>query len=71
MTKCKKCKKKMLKLAYTCSHCGRDFCADHRLPEKHDCKFNQTEKLKKKYIERMKKKKGPGRDYYVLEDDPF
>lgn len=23
---------------YTCSYCRGDHCADHRLPEKHDCK---------------------------------
>ena len=24
-------------LGFTCSYCGRYFCTDHRLPEKHEC----------------------------------
>ncbi|PWI49614.1 hypothetical protein CEE45_00350 [Candidatus Heimdallarchaeota archaeon B3_Heim] len=24
-------------LGFTCSYCGRYFCPDHRLPEKHEC----------------------------------
>lgn len=36
MTKCVVCGAEEL-LAFTCRYCGRQFCAEHRLPETHTC----------------------------------
>lgn len=36
MTKCTVCGVEEL-LPFTCPHCGRQFCAEHRLPENHNC----------------------------------
>ena len=36
MTKCTACGKEEL-LPFTCTLCGRQFCAEHRLPETHNC----------------------------------
>lgn len=36
MTKCIACGKEEL-LPFTCTLCGRQFCAEHRLPETHNC----------------------------------
>ncbi|HIP62625.1 MAG TPA: rhomboid family intramembrane serine protease [Archaeoglobus profundus] len=36
MTKCDICGKEE-PLPFTCRYCGGTFCADHRLPEKHNC----------------------------------
>jgi len=36
MTKCTACGKEEL-LPFTCKYCGRQFCAEHRLPETHNC----------------------------------
>ncbi|MFX1504521.1 MAG: AN1-type zinc finger domain-containing protein [Promethearchaeota archaeon] len=33
---CEHCGRKEL-MGFTCSYCNRYFCAEHRLPEKHDC----------------------------------
>ncbi|UCG04628.1 MAG: hypothetical protein JSW11_06190 [Candidatus Heimdallarchaeota archaeon] len=33
---CEYCGKKEL-MGFTCSYCNSYFCAEHRLPEKHDC----------------------------------
>ncbi|MBL7169906.1 MAG: hypothetical protein ISS48_02725 [Candidatus Aenigmarchaeota archaeon] len=31
------CNKKFNMLPFTCKHCGKNFCSEHRLPEKHNC----------------------------------
>lgn len=36
MTKCAFCEREEL-LPFTCRYCGQSFCAEHRLPENHDC----------------------------------
>lgn len=36
MTKCAVCGKEET-LPFVCSYCGKPFCAEHRLPENHDC----------------------------------
>jgi hypothetical protein len=36
---CNVCGKKEV-LPYRCKYCGGTFCADHRLPEQHDCTFD-------------------------------
>jgi len=41
---CKVCDKQVLPFPHTCSYCGRNFCAEHRLPEKHNCE--NIEKVK-------------------------
>jgi len=35
MAECSKCNKKAM--TFTCRYCGKKFCAQHRLPENHDC----------------------------------
>lgn len=35
MAECSKCDKKSM--SFTCRYCGEKFCAQHRLPENHDC----------------------------------
>ena len=36
MVKCQVCGKE-LDLPYVCKYCGKTFCVEHRLPEKHNC----------------------------------
>jgi len=36
MAKCSFCGKDV-DLPFSCNYCGKKFCAEHRLPEKHDC----------------------------------
>lgn len=36
MVSCNRCGETLLD-ARPCSYCGAQFCADHRLPERHDC----------------------------------
>ena len=36
MTKCEVCGKEVL-MPFKCPYCGGYFCAEHRLPEKHNC----------------------------------
>jgi predicted nucleic acid binding AN1-type Zn finger protein len=35
------CKNKILSMAIDCEKCKNFYCAFHRLPEKHECKFMQ------------------------------
>lgn len=37
MVKCDYCGKEIQGFPYTCSYCGGTFCAEHHLPENHDC----------------------------------
>ncbi len=45
-------------LPYTCSYCEKTFCAQHRLPENHECASIGAGKrnVKKKSPESVKKK---------------
>lgn len=48
---CDHCGRDIDSLPYTCKRCDRDFCAEHRLPEAHDCrqlKFEQAERALKR-----------------------
>jgi uncharacterized protein YkwD len=36
MTKCEQCQKKVM-FPFECTYCGKSFCAEHRLPENHNC----------------------------------
>lgn len=36
MVNCEYCKKEVF-LPFTCPHCGKKLCAEHRLPENHNC----------------------------------
>lgn len=36
MSECNKCNKEV-SMPYECNLCGKQFCSDHRLPEKHSC----------------------------------
>lgn len=44
---CDQCGRQMEKLSYTCSKCGEEFCAEHRLPESHDCMGLKVEKAER------------------------
>ena len=34
---CVICKRELICLPYICKYCGKHFCVEHRLPEKHRC----------------------------------
>ena len=36
MTKCEQCQKEAV-FPFECAYCGKSFCAEHRLPESHQC----------------------------------
>ncbi|MFX1450833.1 MAG: AN1-type zinc finger domain-containing protein [Promethearchaeota archaeon] len=36
MANCSKCKKELY-MPFSCKYCGKQFCSEHRLPEKHNC----------------------------------
>ncbi|MEM2864760.1 MAG: AN1-type zinc finger protein, partial [Candidatus Bathyarchaeia archaeon] len=36
MSRCEYCGMDVY-LPFTCRHCGASLCADHRLPERHEC----------------------------------
>ena len=36
MPKCEQCGKEVL-FPFTCTYCGKTYCAEHRLPENHQC----------------------------------
>jgi len=38
MTKCHYCKRLIKELPFKCSFCGKYYCPEHRLPEKHKCR---------------------------------
>ena len=35
--RCVICEKELVILPYICKYCGKHFCVEHRLPEKHNC----------------------------------
>lgn len=37
VAQCNYCGEEIDSLAYQCNSCGRDYCNDHRIPEKHNC----------------------------------
>ena len=41
--KCFHCNKKQL-FCFECSHCNKQFCMIHRMPERHDCINDYTNK---------------------------
>jgi membrane associated rhomboid family serine protease len=59
MAECSKCGKQSM--SFTCRYCGKKFCSEHRLPEKHDCEGlesgkkeeyqTSTEKQEQKWFE--------------------
>ncbi len=53
MAKCDKCGK-IDALPFKCSYCGRTFCSEHRLPEKHGCEGLYDIPVKVKYRENYK-----------------
>lgn len=57
MADCSECGKDSM--TFTCKYCGEKFCAEHRLPENHDCeKLEQTiQKEKEESLEWFKEKK--------------
>ena len=48
----KDCKKKLGLLPFHCK-CEKDYCANHRAPELHNCKFNYHEDAKKSLLKYM------------------
>lgn len=57
--KCKICGKEEI-LPFKCNYCGEYFCAEHRLPEKHNCSMIWKTKvpIEKEYVPIIKEKKG-------------
>lgn len=53
MAECSECGKQTM--SFTCHYCGEKFCAEHRLPENHDCDGLETGK-KDKYMPNKSKK---------------
>ena len=37
--RCSVCGKEIQPLPYVCKYCGKCFCVEHRLPEKHGCEM--------------------------------
>ena len=35
--RCVICERELISLPYICKYCGKHFCVEHRLPEKHRC----------------------------------
>lgn len=70
MPKCECCGKEII-LPYKCSFCGRLFCAEHRLPENHNCpNFPSRTSLEKKVEEKSIEKEriaSEGELYFVKE----
>jgi hypothetical protein len=46
------CKKKLSLVDYACK-CTKVYCAAHRVPETHECKFNYKEEHKKNLLQHM------------------
>jgi len=44
---CDHCGRDLASLPYTCKRCGRNFCAEHRLPESHGCQQLKLEQAKR------------------------
>ena len=42
--RCEICEKDLAILPFICKYCGKNFCVEHRLPEKHTCE--KIEKVK-------------------------
>ena len=61
---CAYCKKKIEGIPFTCSYCGKDFCSDHRLPEKHECEELKRQKKHNDqyYVEKFGEKKN---EWYI------
>ena len=53
MGECSKCGKKSM--TFTCRYCSKKFCAEHRLPENHDCEGLEEEIEKEKKQESEEK----------------
>ena len=55
MTKCEVCGKEVL-MPFKCPYCGGYFCAEHRLPEKHNCPglYAAASPYEKEWKERMR-----------------
>ena len=41
--KCAHCNKKQL-ICFECCHCAKSFCMIHRMPERHECVMDYTNK---------------------------
>jgi len=72
MPKCEYCGKEVL-FPFVCSHCGKTFCAEHRLPENHQCPNISKEQFwyqRQKAIEGESKQEPPIREgelYFIKE----
>ena len=72
MPKCEYCGKEVL-FPFECNYCGKTFCAEHRLPENHQCANIPKEQFwyqKQKTIEKALKQEQPikkGELYFIKE----
>lgn len=75
MPKCEQCGKEVL-FPFECSYCGKTFCAEHRLPENHQCPNLPKEPFwyqKQKAMGIEQKQKQPikeGGFYFIKEENP-
>ncbi|MFX1238899.1 MAG: AN1-type zinc finger domain-containing protein [Promethearchaeota archaeon] len=46
MLNCKICGEELGYLPFKCNYCGNSYCKEHRLPENHDCAFDNPTKIK-------------------------
>ena len=57
--KCYECGKELAAFSdFECSYCSRTFCAEHRLPEAHNCQMNAGNKERK--LRERRKEHRPG-----------
>lgn len=50
MTRCYYCDTEIEYLPFSCNFCGMRFCQKHRIPEKHDCRFDLKQNSQKTNI---------------------
>ncbi len=56
-------------LTFKCKRCGGYYCAEHRLPEKHNCPSGKTEKINNRNTVR-KRKTSKKREEVILSEAP-
>ena len=69
MAKCSKCNRNIKGLPFRCRYCNKLYCADHRLPEDHNCEG--LEKQKKYNAERWRSAVKDSVEKRKREDEPF
>ncbi|MBS7250866.1 MAG: hypothetical protein KIH08_09820 [Candidatus Freyarchaeota archaeon] len=56
-------------LTFKCKRCGGYYCAEHRLPEKHNCPSGKTEEIDNRNLVR-KRKTSKKREEIILSEAP-